>query len=102
MLGKVSPGKLLTDIHRTDTKINVLMAYVINTGLLTGLCAVCSFVSVSLLTLDHWNLPSQSERADRDCLRSALNDARQPHFLCVLLNPSQLLVLYSITISDHA
>ena len=49
-LSIVSLGILLINsAHRTDTKINILITYVINTGLLTSLCAICSFVSVSLL-----------------------------------------------------
>ena len=35
--------------NRSDTKINIIMAYVINTGLLTSMCAICCFVTVSSL-----------------------------------------------------
>ncbi|KAH8110201.1 hypothetical protein DFH11DRAFT_814143 [Phellopilus nigrolimitatus] len=38
-----------TGFQTTDSKITVLMAYVINSGLLTSICAVCCFVTFAIM-----------------------------------------------------
>ncbi|KAH8110200.1 hypothetical protein DFH11DRAFT_1622820 [Phellopilus nigrolimitatus] len=38
-----------TGFKSTDTKISILMVYIINTGLLTSMCAVCCFVSFAVM-----------------------------------------------------
>ena len=48
----------MLNCRRTESMINILMAYVINTGLLTSLCGVCSFISVSKSSLYSISEPS--------------------------------------------
>ncbi|THH00807.1 hypothetical protein EW145_g7026 [Phellinidium pouzarii] len=42
-------AKNRTGFQSTDTKISILMAYIINTGLLTSLCAVFCFVTYTIM-----------------------------------------------------